>query len=105
MSLLAFLSNAITALRLESSHNNALLYSLICSNSLDLFLCSLPDVVDDGVLEPGHPEVQPLGVDLVLDAAEAGEDDGAVTTLNYKEGKGREGRDSSRGVLKIISEI
>ena len=40
------------------------------------------DVVDDGVLEPGHTEVQPLGVHLVLDAADSAEDDGAMTALN-----------------------
>ena len=42
----------------------------------------VPDVVNDGVLEPGYPEVQPLGEDLVLDSAQAGEDDGAVTALD-----------------------
>ena len=45
------------------------------------------DVVDDGVLEPRDSEVQPLGVDLLLYAADSREDDGAVTALNWKEKK------------------
>ena len=40
------------------------------------------DVVYDGVLEPRDAEVEPLGVDLLLDAADPREDDGAVTALN-----------------------
>ena len=42
------------------------------------------DVVNDWVLEPRDAEVEPLGVDLLLDAADPREDDGAVAALDWK---------------------
>ncbi len=50
---------------------------------LQLLLSSdLPDVVNDGVLEPGDPEVETLGVHGILDATEAGEDNGTMTSIH-----------------------
>ncbi len=41
-----------------------------------------PNVVNHRILEPGDPKVEALREDIVLDAAQAGEDDGAVATVN-----------------------
>ena len=44
-----------------------------------------PDVIDDRVLEPGDAEVEALGVDGALDAAEPAEDDGPVTAVHCRQ--------------------
>ena len=48
------------------------------------------DVVDDRVLEPRDPEMQSFRVDVVLNSADAGKDDGAVTSIDWKKRKARE---------------
>jgi hypothetical protein len=43
----------------------------------------LPDVVDDGVLEPRHSEVKAFGVDFFLDAPDSVKHDGAVSSFDW----------------------
>ena len=40
------------------------------------------DIVDDGILEPRYPKVQPFPEHVVQHAVEAAEDDGAVAALD-----------------------
>ena len=60
--------------------------SSICKCVLQSVLCS-PDVEHDGPLHPGDHEVGALADDVLLDAGEAVEDDGAVAAVHVEQGR------------------
>ena len=50
-------------------------------------IAPLPDVEHDGPLHPGDHEVGALADDVLLDAGEAVEDDGAVAAVHVEQGR------------------